>query len=345
MLKEITDRLLRTEYPAEQMRAAADMHALFSGITKVSDNSQNEEDRRETSSVGGTAISPRDAARCMFDYMRTINFLSGVRAAVIEAQRRFPAQTIHVLYAGCGPFAPLALPLTTEFTGDEVQFTLLDIHQRSLDAVRLIVEKLELSGFVRDYIRCDAASYQHPREADAPHIVVTETMQKALAKEPQVAITANLVPQLRAGGLLIPQQITLRACLADLSREMTLMDADADPETISVPNRSRIELSAVFELTAESSRQVGGWQKEGDEDDAALCSPPVTLHVPQFVDEINALMILTEITIFDSIMLEDYDCGLSYPTVLEDVGRINGGEQIEFRYATGRHPGLRYRLI
>jgi hypothetical protein len=342
MLREITTRLLQTENHGEILRAATELRELFSGITKVSDDSKNPDDKNETMLNEGKALSPNDAARCIGDHVRTRSFLSGVRAAVIEAQRRFRGHTIHILYAGCGPFAPLVLPLTTEFTAAQVQFTLLDIHQRSLDSVREIVETLGLNGFVRDYVQCDATRYQHPRES-APHIVVTETMQRALAKEPQVAITCNLAPQLRAGGILVPQQITLSACLADLSREFT-MTADGNDAHASIPalSRARIELGRIFELTAESSQAVREWTRQ---EDGAASSPPVTLRVPPLADEKYRLMILTKIKVFDAIVLEDYDAGLTYPVTLNDLGFISSHAQIEFRYVTGKSPGLRYRLL
>jgi hypothetical protein len=144
-LKEITARLLNTEHHGESLNAAREMHAFFSDLTDRSVDFSDPEDHRESLLADGKAISPRDAARCILDYARTRSFLGGVRAAVIEALRRFPDLPIEILYAGCGPFAPLVLPLTTEFTADQLQFTMLDIHERSLDSVRRIVETLDLT--------------------------------------------------------------------------------------------------------------------------------------------------------------------------------------------------------
>lgn len=339
-LKEITARLLDFGNHGVSKRAAEELHALFYGIVRLSEDHASI-DRRETQLGDGKALSPHDAARCILDYARTRSFLAGVRGAVREAQRRFPGETIHLLYAGCGPFAPLALPLTSEFTAAEVQFTLLDIHARSLEATRQIVETLGLAAYIRAYVEGDATAYRHARE-DAPHVIVTETMQRVLEKEPHVAITANLAPQLRAGGILIPQKITLRACLADVGREFVQTFDEGAGTAPDEPRRTRVELGEVFELTAESSARIKEWPTENG---AARRSPAVTLRVPELARENLQLMMLTEITVFDSISLGNYDCGITYPTLIDVPGGVRSRQQLEFSYLTGASPGLRYRLL
>ncbi|MBI5413502.1 hypothetical protein HZA42_04110 [Candidatus Peregrinibacteria bacterium] len=93
-----------------------------------------------TVTPAGRAISPADAAQCLRDCERTYHFAHGLKDAIKEAQNRFRGEVIRVFYAGCGPFAPLALTQTAVFSPDEIKFTALDIHHYSVELARSIAE-------------------------------------------------------------------------------------------------------------------------------------------------------------------------------------------------------------
>jgi hypothetical protein len=252
---------------------------------------------------------------------------------LLEAQKRFPNTPIEILYAGCGPFAALAIPLTTRFGPEQIQFTLLDIHNHSLESAQHLVQALGLASYVRDYVQANAAAYVH---SGPVHMVIAEIMQKALTKEPQVAVTLNLVPQLHPHGILIPEQITVAACLYDPGQEFSTLPITVNgfglaPETPE-SQRVRVKLGPIFELTA-----------------ASVCDhlaenlwPTVVLAIPKATDERLKLMLATTVKVFGSIVLDEYESGITYPFLLHDFSAADCGPQIAFTYSLGNEPGFRY---
>jgi hypothetical protein len=347
LLKQIADELLSHQAGDDGLSAAVtELYSMCSSVTGI-EGSKHADDSDGTGLRDGTAISPEDAARCVLDYGRTSKFLRGIHAAILEAQKRFPNTVIEILYAGCGPFAPLAIPLTSRFSSTEIQFTLLDIHKRSLDAAQRIFQAFGLTTFVRGYIQCDAASYKQ----DAPHvihIVVVEAMQAALEKEPQVAITINLARQLCPAGIFIPERIAVDCYLCDLTKEFTTLPAEADDANSlsagSGKSKVRVKLGGVLVLTAESCRQALASGNSGEHRGESL-SPTVTLDVPKDLDGEFNLMLLTTINVFDSIALGDYESGLTYPKILYDLGKVRRGTKIELEYHLGDRPGFKYRSL
>src|SRR5580765_6666350 len=142
--------------------AVASLYRLFRDITGLRKNTGDPRDRSATSLSAGSAISPLDAGRCLLDLRRTSIYLRGVYDAIQEAQQRFPREVIHVLYAGCGPFALLCLPLLPLLAGQAVHFTLLDVHARAIESVRAIMAALRLEEANVDCLACDATHYHTP---------------------------------------------------------------------------------------------------------------------------------------------------------------------------------------
>jgi hypothetical protein len=303
--------------PAALARAAQDYYDLLSELTGVSDRTGSEDLGRPMRLATGEALAPRDAARSVTDARRTARILQGLEAAVTEAARRFPPP-LEVLYAGCGPFAPFCFLLAARHGPDVVRFTLLDVQPASLAAAAGAIEALDLGRSVRAIVEADATMH---RCDPSPHVIVCEALERALGREPQVAITLNLAPQLAPGGFLVPERILVEACLADPERELGRACTPAE--------RPRIVLGAVLDLTAETARRF------------ATGIPAVTFRVPALGPGDPAeLMLRTTIGVFGTLTIGECESGVTYPMFRHELGRLTEGSLIEVRYTVGPRPGF-----
>ena len=307
----------RDAEPAALARTAKDLYDLLSGLTGISERTVGKELCSPIRLDTGVALAPRDAARSVVDFMRTARILQGLDAAVARAEQLFP-RPVEVLYAGCGPFAPFCLLLAARRGPDAVRFTLLDVHAASLAAAVRAVAALGLEGSVRATVEADATRYRH----DGPlHVVMAEALERALEREPQVAMTLNLAPQLAPGGFLVPERILVEACLADPSREFAFDGQTAE--------RPRTVLGTVFDLSVEGARILSGGV------------PPVTLSVPALAPGDPAeLMLRTTIDVFGPIALAEYESGITYPAFRHELGRLRAGARIDVGYRIGPQPGF-----
>jgi fumarate reductase subunit D len=304
--------------------AVTSLDRLFRDITGLRENTIDPRDRSAISVPAGSAISPLDAGRCLLDTRRTVAYLRGVYDAIQEAQKRFPGQVIHVLYAGCGPFAPLCLPLLPLLAGQAVHFTLLDVHARAVESVQAILAALGLRGMTVNCLVCDATHYHHSNQRPL-HVVVSETMQRALEKEPQVAILMNTARQLTARGLMVPEMIAVDAVLTDLSREL------GGNGIVAAPWNGRIPLGRILEVDRE---RASAWAA------ARVPShlPPARIVLPSVVAAQHSLVLAATIRTFGVHVLREYESGLTHPLT------VNGwrtGEEIEVTYHLGDKPGFR----
>ena len=317
-LRLLSQIILTEEHPGKLRAACYELYDLFSEIAGFDDSDQNLESQNGTLLPTGKAISPVNAARCLWDFKRTYQFARGVRAAISELKNRFFSERIEILYAGCGPFAPLIVPLLDKFSPGEINLTLLDYHAASIASVRKIFERLNFERFSAVFIQTDAALYKHPREI---HLVICETMQNTLADETQTANTFNLATQLCEGGIFLPEKVSIEVCLANFGTENGA--------------RKRIELGRIFELEAERIRR-----------NPALAFPPVRLKIAaQAKQQSSSFVILTKVRIFDSIRLDDYDSAITYPKFINDAPEIENAASIEFSYVIDEKPHFEYKIF
>ena len=294
-LGELTAILLDSAaQPGDLHSAAVAMHDLFASIAPV------DQAIVETSLPSGKALSPSLAATCVEDSARTAAFLRGIDQAVRTREPR------EVLYAGTGPFAPLLLPLMPRYP--DLNVTFLDIHQHSIDSVRKLAEHFGVRGH---FVVGDATEYRHPRAID---LLVVETMQAALSKEPQVAIMRHLATQLANRGTMIPQNVVVEVMLVDGGAETAR--AMGKP----LPPDARIRLGNVVDLRS------GTFE--------------LSVRVPEIpAVERYTVAYFTRIEVFGDHKLDEYESGLTHPKMVWELKPI-AGETLTFRYRLGPDPGV-----
>lgn len=305
--------------PAEALRALLERCSAFD--LSVRSNVAEGQSRL----ADGVAISPMQAALCARQLWRSAAFIQGAAAALAAAARRCEGRPVRVLYAGCGPFALLALPLMALWPAGQAQFTLLDIHAASLASARTLVAHMGLDASVQAWVQADATAYRIDPAAP-PDVILSETMSAALAHEPQVAIARHLLAQ-APQALMVPAAVRIDACLCDPRRENGY---EAEPR------HDRIFLGKVFELDAAAVARWAGLP--------AGPLPAATIALPAVLEPRYQFRLLTRIEVFDGITLGDYASSLNLPRLLPGKPVLRGGDLLQFSYRLGADPGLAYRI-
>ena len=267
----------------------------------------------------GLALSPDLAAQCLLDARRTAAFVRGSLRAIQEAERRFAPSVIEVLYAGTGPFAPLAFLSMPFLNPANVRFTLLDVNEASARSVDALVGALGASAYVRNVVCGDATAYQHPAQL---HVVISETMQRTLRDEPFVAILRNLRPQLAAGALVVPERVTIALALLDAASQQRRWRGE--PGAVEMEDRG-----IVFEVDAKGEFPSG--------------LAPTTLTVRREASGgAKWLALATRIRVHGEEVLDPYTSGLTMPEILWPLSPLERDTTIELWYDTGLHPQVRW---
>lgn len=305
--------LLYSEQYGELHHATRQLHQIFSNLSEITAAGVLDQ---PIWLPNGKAVSTIEAAHCLLEFERTRRFIRGLHQAIQEQKKA--NRPVHILYAGCGPYATLVTPLTTIFTPTELQFTMIERNPTSIKAMQLLYEKLGINGYIHKTWLGDATQYKI--QPDEPiDILLSETMLNALRKEPQVAIMANLVPQLADHAVIIPKRVTVTAALTNRGLET---------RSVSQPDHqpTRIHLDQLY--NCEKPFHLPKPKK--------LVIPPITEH--------NQLTLLTEINTYGREYLRDRSCSLTLPYYLVQFEQGTPQQYINFTYTTHIHPQFQYQL-
>lgn len=342
-LKQIVDRIIAAEKDDDGLKELVEkLYTLFSDTSGIHQRSELPEDNNFIILESGKALAPKDAGTCILDHKRTTQFIKGTIEAIKKAKQQFRGECINVIYAGCGPFAPFAFAAATQFSPEELKFTLLEIHKRSVDSVKNLIEKLQMQKFIRDVIQCDAVKYKHTNEYPL-HILVAESMQKALSTEPQVSIFANLIPQLVKGGLCIPEKVIVEAVIGNPNVLFRLNSIEDDKKG-GVPQTDKFEfLGKIFELSKSVILKLVKQSDSPVQSEKPIL--PVSIFIPAQKNVYAYLMLFTRVIIFESVTLERFESGITVPLVYDKLGPFKASTFLEISYFIGTKPEFRYRTI
>lgn len=273
----------------------------------------------------GKAIGTSWAALCIDDLMRTKRFVKGLYLAVQTLLDQRQKRPVEILYAGTGPFATLALPLTALFSPHEMRITALEINPASCTHLAQLIDKLNLQDYFRSIENVDATAYTVANEQTID-ILLSETMQRGLEKEPQVAIIHHLLPQLQEEVILIPQTIQLH---------LGFMAAS----TLHPTQQPYHRVAQVFELSKDTVQRHRIAQTEPGpltfpQKQIALAPSPPQSH--------SHWVILTDIQVFGPERLGPNESGITLPIPLPNLP-WEEDQQLELtaQYEVGADPGLR----
>lgn len=305
-----------------QRDAVHQLHGLYVSLGAV-DAYEPALAAHETLLPQGLALGPVRAAQASLDFLRTRVLLRGLRAA-LQQTLQHQAGPIHVLYAGCGPYAALALPLMSLFEPDVVRWTLLDLHVPSVASARTLLEAFGLMDRVERLLAADGCAFEWDGRAPLSG-VVAEAMNNALCTEPHVGLMAHLAPQLAPGGFLVPSVVEVDAVLAHTQRQSQL------GLTGSVPPDWLQHLGRVATLDVDTARQGR----------AAVLHGLSGVLPPRPAQGEFCLELHTRVLAWPGHALESTQCGITLPKVLARPRDIPWGTHFSVEYAVDGPPTVR----
>lgn len=279
------------------------MHDLYASITDIRAGDLINEHNIKTQN--GHIVTPAVAAHCLIDLMRSTRFIRGAYKAIKSFKETHPNRPLRILYAGCGPYATILTPLTTQFDTSQIQCTMLEYNPISMKAMETLYRELKIEDFIEEKIIGDATLEDIPLNGTYD-IIISETMQVVLQRECQVPLTRNLVRFLNPEGTFIPQNVYVNVHLVG-KRKSEL----ENPENLFLEN--------IYDLDYNNVPAPNKKQK---------------ISIPEH--PFQYLYYFTRIRVFEEEVIEPYESGLTIPLIIDSFQ--DKPKAITFQYVENEEP-------
>ncbi|MEQ3498149.1 hypothetical protein ABMY20_00155 [Tenacibaculum sp. SSH1-16] len=300
-------------------------------LFRISNEAINHEEHRNNVQLeNGVAIGTLWAANCLDDLERTLKFIKGIDIAIQE--KIYQKDSLHILYAGTGPFASLILPFILKYADLNITYSLLEINPLSFETLKSTIKKLDLENHNINFINQDATKYKFPKNF-SPDIILSETMQRALDSEQQVSVFYNLMKQSNSNTVFVPEKITLAIGTSSYKND--------EP---NIQQKYYREHHKVFEVSKKALNS-SEWLFEKNSNNLNFIEKRTVLREKE-LSTASEIVVMTEITIYKNEKLMINESGLTVPKYIQDVSNNEKGFlTIKSRYIIGSNPKLELKII
>ncbi|MAN27539.1 MULTISPECIES: SAM-dependent methyltransferase [Mesonia] len=306
--------------------ASKEYKNLLNGV--CGQNMDVENGRNDIDLDNGKALGTFWAALCIDDMIRTRQFIRGINKAIQEKINQ--QKPLHVLYAGTGPFATLILPFILRYPKEDIKYTLLEINPLSFEILQDVILKLGLKDYNIKLVKEDATKYNIDSE-NKPDILISETMQNALAKEQQVPIFLNLMNQVNYDSVFIPQKIELSI---GLKKEGIPLEENHPKPYEKVRKIFDVSKEEMFPLSTAEKKTNG----------EILFDKKETIIEGKKLKGFSQLVLMTEIQIYEDEKIGIDESGLTTPIIIKDISDLKDSLSIHTQYKISSHPELEYKI-
>lgn len=257
---------------------------------------------------------PVQAAKCLKEAVRSHRFLTGIKQAIDDTLQQ--NDCVELLYAGSGPWGSIVIPLLHFYKPEQLQITLLDIHQTNIDSISRVIEGLNLQDFFKEISLADATKWKPEKQEHKFDIVVSETMNNMLKREPQVAIFAHLQQFLTDSGSLIPEAVRVQ-CWA---------------QSAKATDSKQIKVKDLFVLDKASAKEVREKQLSDINGQFTL---PADISLPCHLE------FATVIDVYKDITLAKNECSLNISVHRNNISPVQGAP-IFYTYHINQSPDWQF---